>query len=699
MRVPSAPSGSDGSAGKEPGHTLAPANLEERIVSLEARVAALEHPIARALRRTGAALVGTSLRTSSELFRKTEGLARRSAKNILRRVGLRRTGTDSILYQLRPGTPIPWPALSIVVRVASAEDGARRRLEDALRIQTIRSVEWLFWDEANGFLLRSVPDGRTVAEFQVSDPADVRQLARGTWMTSADEGIATLPPTWLECAIWVAAGEGLPAIVFDAGPRRASTSSSSPSCRIIVRRELWGADDGIDPRAFQVLARQETVLAKVVRGGGGPPFPVGSEPGNAVVPPGFPPNRVSGPYLHATACRPGSHEVGLSPFETNLIEPPGSDPRPTVLILMPFLAIGGAEKLTLDVMRELQDRFRFVVVTLVAHDPVLGDCIEDFRKVTPWVFTLGELLPPQLFYSALSHVIRTLEVRTLFNANGTTFFYEALSSLRAAFPRLRIVNQLFDHAVGWIEYYSPQVNADVDAHVATNDAIEREFVERRAVPVSKVVHIPHGIVLDEFRPAAFGRELIAEIRARLGVPVDRVVVSLVVRMHPQKRPLDFVSLAETFRGDDAFYFLLVGGGPLEQAVDLRIASSNLSNVRRVGFFSPLPDLLAATDVVCITSEYEALPLVVLSALAMERPVVATDVGAIRSVLDDGPSGIVVPETGDLAAFRAALESLREPERRRTLGRLGRSVVERRFSISRCAEQYAAALLGEEGPSS
>jgi glycosyltransferase involved in cell wall biosynthesis len=215
--------------------------------------------------------------------------------------------------------------------------------------------------------------------------------------------------------------------------------------------------------------------------------------------------------------------------------------------------------------------------------------------------------------------------------------------------------------------------------------------------VHKVFNIPHGIVLHDFRPADYGCSRVEGIRTRLGVPAGRTLVSLVVRMHPQKRPLDFVSLAERFRGDDDFFFLLVGGGPMERTVDERIASASLQNARRIGFFSPLPDLLAATDVVCMTSEYEALPLVVLSALAMERPVVATDVGAIRSVLSDGPCGLVVPEVGNLDGFCEAVESLRDPERRRKLGRRGRGVVERRFSIARCARQYAAALLGEEEP--
>jgi glycosyltransferase involved in cell wall biosynthesis len=668
-------------------------------LSPESRVTALEHPVAHALRRAGSAAAGAALRASTHFSRgrSVESVARRVARRILRRIGFRRTDTDSVLLRLRPRPPIPWPALSVVVRQTGAAGSFWPRVEDALRRQTIRSVEWLIWDEADGSVHRRGPGVATAQRFPASGMAEVRQLARGALMTWASEALAAFPTTWLESALWVGVGEGLPAVVFDAGPRRELPARAAFSDRLVVRRELWGTEDGIDTVAFRALAQAEPVLAKIVRAGGGPPFPIGTAGDAPVLPAGFPSHRVSGPYVFSAAVRPGSHEIGISPFETTLVEPPDTDPRPTVLVLMPFLAIGGAEKLTLDVMRELGERFRFVVVTLVSHDPVLGDCIAEFRKLIPHVYTLGELLPPQLFFSALSHVIRSLDVRTLFNANGTTFFFEALSSIREAFPRLRIVNQLFDHTVGWVECYSPQVAADVDAHVATNDAIEQELVERRAVPVHKVFNIPHGIVLQDFRPADYGCLRVEGIRSRLGVPAGRTLVSLIVRMHPQKRPLDFVSLAERFRGDDDFFFLLVGGGPMERTVDERIAAASLQNARRIGFFSPLPDLLAATDVVCMTSEYEALPLVVLSGLAMERPVVATDVGAIRSVLADGPCGLVVPEVGDLGAFRDALESLRDPERRSELGRRGRGVVERRFSIARCARQYAAMLLGEEEP--
>ena len=116
-----------------------------------------------------------------------------------------------------------------------------------------------------------------------------------------------------------------------------------------------------------------------------------------------------------------------------------------------------------------------------------------------------------------------------------------------------------------------------------------------------------------------------------------------------------------------------------------------------GFKGNLEQYLPHLDVLALSSFTEGLPVIVLEALAARVPVVATAVGGVPEVVEDGVSGFLVPP-GDATALAAKLcEALRDDERRRAMGEHGRRVVETRFTFAAQSEQYQrlfASLLAE-----
>src|SRR4029079_19597849 len=87
---------------------------------------------------------------------------------------------------------------------------------------------------------------------------------------------------------------------------------------------------------------------------------------------------------------------------------------------------------------------------------------------------------------------------------------------------------------------------------------------------------------------------------------------------------------------------------------------------------------------------DGLPNTVLEALASGTPLVSTPAGGITSVIDDGRTGVIVPER-DAAALAAALgDLLRDPERRAALGRAGRTLASDRFGWEAAAARFEAA---------
>ncbi len=157
----------------------------------------------------------------------------------------------------------------------------------------------------------------------------------------------------------------------------------------------------------------------------------------------------------------------------------------------------------------------------------------------------------------------------------------------------------------------------------------------------------------------------ARLRRELGVDETTMVVGTFVRMHTQKRPLDIIALARRMTGEKV-HFLLVGGGPLDDAVNREIARDRPPNLTRWPLQDDAGPLYDAIDLCLMTSEFEGLPVFLLDGLARGIPCVATAVGDIPLLLSDG-GGSVVERPGDLDGLAAALRTYLDPDHRRAEG--------------------------------
>ncbi len=287
--------------------------------------------------------------------------------------------------------------------------------------------------------------------------------------------------------------------------------------------------------------------------------------------------------------------------------------------------------------------------------------------------------------SALRHLIRRWQVESLVCWNGSVLFYNEAPGLRRSFPELCIVNQLFNHHGGWIEHFSPSIIHAVDTQIAVNNLIARALVDDRGVPAERVATIHHAVGI----PEPLDHQRRSRLRRKLGVNHDTTVIGTFIRMHPQKRPLDIVRIARLMR-DDPVHFLLVGGGPLDTDLDAEIARDRPPNLTRWSMQDDASPLYDAVDLCLMTSEYEGLPVFLLDGLARGIPAVATAVGDIPLLIEDG-GGRVVEAPGDLEAFAAAIRTFLDSGRRRAEGEKGRKAVETRFGLDRYVAAYEAVI--------
>jgi glycosyltransferase involved in cell wall biosynthesis len=607
-----------------------------------------------------------------EALRRAARLGRATARRALALAGLREPVWEIRFVAQEPGPGRPRLAVALDLdEVGTRADDVR----SALARTTAEVDERLEWSAESGrYRLLSASAG-TAEEGTLPPGQSPASLLSSELVFVARADAAALPPAHLETIAATADAEGL-GVVAVAAPDGDPLQTRS----VLLRRELW----------CSARPPSGPILGKVVPVLGPPSASATGSLATAFRRLGVSSARGLGQYAVDAPAGGGTIPHPIAPVGETLGAAARPDGRTTVLLLLPYVAVGGVEKLTLDMMRSLGEGYRWVVVSLVPHDPLLGNRLEEFRALTPHVYLLGEALPPQLYFSVITRLLESHRVDVLFSVNGTTWFFEALGTLRQTFPGLTIASQLYDHEVGWIEHYHGDVGKQIDVTIAINKRIARTLVERHRVPADRVVVNFGGIDLSVFDPARIPPGRREALRRELGVPDEKILVTLAARMHAQKRPLDFVALAQRFRDRPQFFFLLAGGGPLEASVDARITEVP-ENVKRIPFVEGMAELWAASDVGSLVSEYEGLPLVVLEALAMGKPFLSTDVGGVREILEEGPCGVLVRKPGDLDGLEKGLLELGSAETRHRMGLEGRRIVERDFSIEAAARIYTEVL--------
>jgi glycosyltransferase involved in cell wall biosynthesis len=231
-----------------------------------------------------------------------------------------------------------------------------------------------------------------------------------------------------------------------------------------------------------------------------------------------------------------------------------------------------------------------------------------------------------------------------------------------------------------------QVAPRVDRVIAVS-ATQLEELRSLGFRAERITVIPNGI------PDPLPRRPREVVRTELGVAEGEVLALLVATLRPEKRAEAFVEALRLANArEPRLRGAIAGGGPqLEQVRSLAAEAPGVMSV--LGERDDVADLIAASDLVCLTSTFEGLPMTVLEAMALSRPVVATRVGGIPDAVTDGRTGRLVP-SGDTTAFAEALVELaREPAVRQAMGTAANADYREGYTLASMAERYGE-VLGE-----
>lgn len=225
--------------------------------------------------------------------------------------------------------------------------------------------------------------------------------------------------------------------------------------------------------------------------------------------------------------------------------------------------------------------------------------------------------------------------------------------------------------------------------IAVSQHTKDHMLSEENAPADKVRVVLNGI--DFTRVRTSGPDVRESLRREFGI-ADGFLLLIVARLHPEKgHTYLFSALAELRkRLPKPFKLVVAGKGTYDQQYRDEVRALGVDDVVHfAGFRTDVADLIAAADVMILPSVAEAFGLVLCEAMFLGTPVVATRVGGIPELIEDGVDGLLVPAADSGALAGAIAKVLNDTETRERIRGTGREKVTRRFRFDRMLRDYEA----------
>jgi len=364
--------------------------------------------------------------------------------------------------------------------------------------------------------------------------------------------------------------------------------------------------------------------------------------------------------------------------------------RRRLLMIVPFVTTGGADKFSIDLVSELSKRDW--EITLVTTLPGDNSWLPRAARLTPDVFALPDLVPPTGYPSFLSYLIGSRRPDAILISNSL-FAYGALPYLRRVAGRTPIIDYCHSVVEDWLDGGYPKLSVErqdsLDLHITSSAALKEWMVGRGGD--SKRIEVCYIGTAQDTRTRPLSR-------AQLSLPERDAIILYPCRITHEKQPAVFgKTLLELRRRDHMFHALVVGDGPYLEWLRTFVKRNDLED--SVSFLGYQPnervrELMSVADCVFLPSKFEGISAVFYEAMAEGVPVVGADVGGQRELVAPGCGVLVSPGSEDEEVRRyteVLAELLDDPDGRQRMGEAARARISADFTLDAMGDRMEALL--------
>jgi glycosyltransferase involved in cell wall biosynthesis len=369
--------------------------------------------------------------------------------------------------------------------------------------------------------------------------------------------------------------------------------------------------------------------------------------------------------------------------------------KPRLLLIAPWMSLGGTDKFNLDLLNELTGRgWEITIATTLKGD---NSWLPRFARYTPDIFILDNFLRLADYPRFLRYLISSRAADVVMISHSE-LGYMLLPYLRAHFPDVVFIDYCHIEEEQWKHGGYPRMSIDyqelLDLNIVSSEHLKRWMVERGGDPQRvNVCYI--NVDPEEWRADISER---VTVRQEMGLDETLPVILYAGRVCAQKQPRVFArTMLELHHSGSRFVALVAGDGPELEWLRSFIKRNRLS--KQVRLLGELPSegikrLMSAADILFLPSRWEGIALTIYEAMACGLPVVSADVGGQRELVT-AECGFLIArgdEQTEARQYKEILTALlRDPMRRKEMGEAGRERVSAHFRLSRMGERFASLI--------
>src|SRR4030042_3795671 len=229
-----------------------------------------------------------------------------------------------------------------------------------------------------------------------------------------------------------------------------------------------------------------------------------------------------------------------------------------------------------------------------------------------------------------------------------------------------------------------------DKIVAVSEDVKEDIIRYDRIAPSKIEVIPNGIDVERFNP----EKNTTDIRKEFSLGENDIVIGFIGRIVPAKG-LEYLLNALPYLNEKfkSIKLLIVGEGSLVEELKERAKKNNIfNNILFTGRRRDIPEILASINIFVMPSIAEGFPNALLEAMAMGKPIVATEVGGIPEIVKNGFNGLLVPPRDTVSLSKAIKELISNDQLAAKLGQAASNLVHDNLSIKAIAQKWQSLYL-------
>lgn len=311
-----------------------------------------------------------------------------------------------------------------------------------------------------------------------------------------------------------------------------------------------------------------------------------------------------------------------------------------ILMIVPWMVMGGADKYNLDLVSKL-DKEKFDI-TIISTEIASNEYRQSFEEHTS-VYDLTTFIDQKYWIAFINYIIKKNNINLIFNTNSETG-YALLPYLKNKYPEVPIIDYI--HMEEWYNRNggysrdSSSVSSVIDKTLVCNENSRKILIDHFKRDEKELQTVYIGVDEEKYNPKEYNKE---ELKEKYKLPKDKYIISYICRITEQKRPfllLEVIKKLKETRKD--FQVLIVGDGNLLSKIKSKAKGLESEGyIKFLGRIEKTDEIYAISDMTINCSIKEGLALTAYESLSMGVPVISSDVGGQKELINK-ETGIIVP---------------------------------------------------------